>query len=252
MNEDPRTKDRRSRVRDPANDPKLCGHTGHRNKAGKLCSAMAIEGTNACVRHAGIKKKLHKARGAIVTELRNWGLTDHDELANPSEIMLRLLTQSAARVELYSRMLKEAYEAAERLHAAQSAPEHDALAAESARLDLERVLNRGGVAALVGWTYAADKQAGIFATGEALTGLQRLEAEERDRCMNFAAKAKQAEVGDHLIRASEQMALMVATAVEHVLARRGLDASSAEVRAEVAEELMALSGGPATIEGRLA
>ena len=168
--------------------------------------------------------------------------------------MLRLLTQSAARVELYSRLLEQAFDAARRLAAAERAPDDPGslLDGETARLDLERVLNHGGVAALVGNTYAGTQTSGVIATGEKIRGLTELEGQERDRCMKFAATAKAAGLAERLIQASEQMAGMVALAVERVLARRGLDAKSAEVRAEVAEELAALAGGAKTIEGSVA
>lgn len=253
MNDPPRINDRRKLKRDPANDSKLCGNAGHRNKAGGLCAANNIEGTTSCAKHAGIKKQLHKARGAVVMELRQWGL-DHDELANPSEIMLRLLTQSAARVQLYSRYLAEATAAAERLAALgpEGTPQHDLLAAETARLDLERVFSAGPVAALIGHTYAGTQTSGVIATGERIRGLAELEAQERDRCMEFAFKAKRAEVGDHLIRMSEQMAGMTAAAMEAFATRRGLDPQDPRVRADIADALAAIAGGPPVIEGAVA
>jgi hypothetical protein len=243
--------DRRRRVRDPANDPKLCGHAGHRNKAGKLCSAMAIEGTAACTRHAGVKKKIHKARGAIVVELRQWGLDGREDLADPGHTLLKLVTQSAARVEMYSRFLAEAVDAAERLAAAGTVPQSDLLEAETARLDLERVFNAGPVAALIGHTYAGTQTSGVIATGEKIRGLAELEAQERDRCANFAAKAVAAGLAERMVRASEQMAAMVAQALEESFAELGHDPKDQHVRDIIARRMMAIAGPP-TIEGALA
>ena len=112
-------------------------------------------------------------------------------------MLLRLVSQSARRVERYSALLAEAYEAAERLKQAQDAQQlvtdgSDVTNAsrEQAAMDLERIFNLGGVAALVGYKYgAAGKEGDIYATGEAIRGLAELEAEERDRCANFAGKA---------------------------------------------------------------
>jgi hypothetical protein len=72
-------------------------------------------------------------------------------------------------------LLQEAYEAAERLKAAHDAgaslnAPSDELAdtAETARRDLDRIFNTGGVAALVGNTYGAAKDVGVYVTGEAI------------------------------------------------------------------------------------
>jgi hypothetical protein len=82
---------------------------------------------------------------------------------DPGEVLLRLVTQSAARAERYALLLEEAYEAAERLKQAHDAGAQievpgDELAdtAETARRDPDRIFNRG-VAALVGNTYGAAK-----------------------------------------------------------------------------------------------
>jgi hypothetical protein len=85
-------------------------------------------------------------------------------------------------------LLEETYEAAERLKRSfdggaeikVKAP-GDELAdtAETARRDLDRIFNTGGVAALVGNTYGAAKDVGVYVTGEAIRGLADLEAKER-------------------------------------------------------------------------
>jgi hypothetical protein len=49
----------------------------------------------------------------------NWGLGD--STVDPGEVLLRLVTQSAARAERYSRLLQEAFEAAGRLKNAHDA-----------------------------------------------------------------------------------------------------------------------------------
>lgn len=258
MDVDESTSDRRRRKRDPANDPALCGHwkggngDWHRNRAGERCGQLAIGGTHNCRSHPGKPLRVLKTEGAVIMELRRWGLTGHDELADPGETLLRLVTQSAARVEMYSRLLAEAVEAAERLARAGTVPQSDLLEAETARLDLERVFNHGPVAALIGHTYAGTQTSGVIATGEKIRGLAELEAQERDRCANFAAKAVAAGLAERMVRASEQMAGLVAKAVEDSLAELGLDPKDPRVRAVIAGRLQAIAGGPKTIEGMVA
>jgi hypothetical protein len=47
----------------------------------------------------------------------------------------------------------------------------DSEMAETAREDLDRIFNTGGVAASVGNTYGAAKDVGVYVTGEAIRGL---------------------------------------------------------------------------------
>ncbi len=89
-----------------------------------------------------------KAKAAVRAELIGWGLGD--ATVDPGEVLLRLVTQSAARAERYAMLLEEAYEAAERLKQAHDAGAQieapgDELAdtAETARRDLDRIFNTG-------------------------------------------------------------------------------------------------------------
>jgi hypothetical protein len=86
--------------------------------------------------------------------------------------------------ERYALLLEEPYEAAERLKQAHDAGARieapcDELAytAETARRDLDRILNTGGVAALVGNAYGAAKDVGVCAEQNHL---------RRPRCWIFA------------------------------------------------------------------
>jgi hypothetical protein len=72
--------------------------------------------------------------------------------------------------------------------------------ADTAREDLDRIFNTGGVAALVGNTYGAAKDVGVYVTGEAIRGLADLEAKEPERCANFAAKAVAASMSEWVPR----------------------------------------------------
>ena len=129
----------------------------------------------------------------------------------PAGFSSGLVTQSAARAERYAMLLEEAYEAAERLKQAHDAGVQieapgDGLADtdETARRDLDRIFNTGGVAALVGNTYGAARGAGVYVTGEAIRGLADLEAKERERCANFASKAVAAGLAERTVRVAER------------------------------------------------
>jgi Transposase DDE domain group 1 len=82
--------------------------------------------------------------------------------------------------------VQEAFDAAETLkyaheagHNIEAEGDENADTAETARRDLERIFRTGGVAALVGNTYGAAKDVGVYVTCEAIRGLADLEAKER-------------------------------------------------------------------------
>jgi hypothetical protein len=147
---------------------------------GRPCKEWAIRGGTVCATHGGRAPQV-KAKAAVRAEALDWGLGDSK--VDPGEILLRLVTQSAARAQRYSMLLEEAYDAAERLKRAHDAGGLDIdqanPMAETAREDLDRIFNTGGVAALVGNTYGAAKDVGVYVTGEAIRGLADLEAKER-------------------------------------------------------------------------
>lgn len=247
-----------------------CGSHGGRRKDGQPCGQQAIAGTRRCRMHSGKPRARARAEGAVVVELARWGLGD--TTVDPGEVLLRLVTQSAARVQTYSRLLGEAYEAAERLRLAHAAVErlladpqpeyvtgrdgepeevgeHPMVAA--ARLDLERVFTTGGVAALVGFKFDADRHGRVFAVDEGIRGLTRLEAEERDRCASFAAKAVAAGLAERQVRLAEQQGAQMFAVFGRVLERLGLSAGQrALVPGALEAEVQALVGGR-VVEGRL-
>lgn len=250
------------KVKGSPNGAKKCYEFGHKNKAGLPCGANVIAGTTGCWRHAGKKRKQAKAEGQVALELRRWGL--NDTAIDPGVVMVRLVSQSAERVALYADLLGQAYEAAERLKSAHDAedlivtdtdadlehPEDPSV--QAARQDLRRIFTTGGVAALIGYKFDADRDGRIYATEEAVRGLAKLEAEERDRCASFAAKAVAAGLAERQVRLAEQHgALMAATF------RGALD--DADVPAEVRQRIeqafirrMSLVGGDRVIEGAAA
>lgn len=239
-------------VKGSPNGALKCFEFGHRNKAGEPCGANVIKGTRGCWRHAGKSRRKAKAQGAVVVELRRWGLDGQTELADPGETLLRLVTQSRARCDLYADLVRQAYEAAERLRHAEAAPQSDLLEAETARLDLERVLNRGGVAALIGHTYSGTQQNGVIATGERIRGLVDLELQERKLCADFAAKAVAAGLAERMVRIAEQMGAQLAAVLGQAVQALGHDPGSPEVRRVIEGAVASVVDGPKQIEGRVA
>lgn len=190
--------------------PKRCGHYEHRNNRGALCGAFVVKGTKACPRHSGKTLAKAKAEGALRTAVLNWGLGD--VCADPGEVLLRLVTQSAVRAGAYAAELEQ-------------------LVAE--KPDLRD--------ALIGQAW------GEFGpVGEYVRGLVRLEAEERDRCAGFATKAIAAGLAERQVRLAERQGALLAGAVQAILADLGLSAEQqALVPTIVPMHLRAITAGAA-------
>jgi hypothetical protein len=212
------------------------------SRAGKQCKNKAIPGGAVCRFHGGASPHV-ASKAAVRAEVMNWGLGD--TAVDPGEVLLRLVTQSAARAETYARLLQEAFDAAERLKQAheeganvEALGDENADTAETAR-DLDRIFNTGGVAALVGNTYGAAKDVGVYVTGEAIRGLADLEAKERERCANFASKAVAAGLNERMVRLAERQGELLAQVIRGVLDELGLSAEQKQLAPKVVRRHLA-------------
>jgi hypothetical protein len=242
-----------------------CGDAGYRNKAGSLCGANAIAGTNACKNHAGKPLAQARAEGAIRLEVRQWMLDSHDgSRIDPRSEILRLIAFWRWKTNTYGRLVGEAYEAAERLRQAHDAggllvadeagggdgSEHPAL--QAARADLERIFTTGGVAALVGQRYDADREGRVYAVDEGIRALVKLEGEASDRVARYCALAVQAKVAEARVELAQQVGAMIASVIVGVLGDLGV-AADERVMALVAQHMDQVGGGsPRVIEGGVA
>lgn len=218
-----------------------------RDKSGKRvtrpCKLNAIKGGKVCNSHGGGAKQV-RAKAAVRAEVMEWGLGD--TTVDPGETLLRLVSQSAARAQMYSRLLEQAYDAAERLRQAHEAEdlvvdldpvdedgELEKPAIQRAKDDLARIFNTGGVAALIGYQMDATKDGYLYATGEQIRGLAQLEAQERDRCANFAAKAVTAGLAERQVRLAERQGELIVQVLTAVFDDIGLSDEQQEVAPDV-------------------
>lgn len=225
--------------------PERGGCSGH-NKAGKKCGNYAIRGGTVCTVHGGKAPRV-AAKAAVRAELQAWGLGD--TTVDPGDVLLRLVSQSAARAERYSVLLQEAYEAAERLkkaheteHLFETADGYDEepAAVQQARDDLKRIFNSGGVAALIGNTYGDSKTGGVYATGEQIRGLADLEAKERDRCASMAAKAVAAGLATRQVELAERQGALIASLLTAVFDELDLTDAQREAAPDVLDRQLRL------------
>jgi hypothetical protein len=159
-----------------------------------------------------------------VTELEKWGLDGHTTHVDPGEILLRLLSQSAWRVQKYSALLARAYEAAE--------------AGES----FDEDVRKAKVGALIGYRFGVDREGNRFPIEEAIRGLVQLEAQERQFARDTATKAIAAGLAERQVRIVEQQGALIVEMLRRVEAALDLSPEQ-QVRytAVVGRELRALA-----------
>jgi hypothetical protein len=198
-------------------------HDEHGNLVTRPCTKWPVAGATVCDSHGGNAPQVRR-HALVRAELDSWGLGDSK--IDPGEMLLRLVSQAGARVERYSLLLAEAFDAAERLR---KSTEHvrvdgdeESAAVQQAREDLDRIFTTGGVGALIGNTYSASNAGSLYATGEQIRGLAMLEAQERDRCANFAAKAVAAGLAERAVRLAERQVELMVAAVEAALDAAGV------------------------------
>lgn len=187
--------------------------TKQRTKQRGDCHNIAVSGTAACLNHGGESLEVMKAKGeARITAFSAIGATPG---IDPGYAVLASLHMAWMRLHLYARLLEEQVE-------------HDASEpvggwGESQRTEdgytvgVGRQPSPDGVAGLIGHTYAADKQAGIFAASEAQRALVGLESAERDRVVRFAKVAHDMGIAEREVRLAEKQGELLASVIRGVL-----------------------------------
>lgn len=156
------------------------------------------------------------AHAAVRAELAGWGLDA--PTVDPGDTLLRLLSQSAARVARYGALLQAAYDGA---------------------VDFPERFAGAGVAALIGHRFAATMTGGRVEVGEAIRGLVELEAAERDRCARFAKLALDAGIEERRVRLAERQVDTLDAVLRAALRMAGL---GPELQARVIDAVPAALG----------
>jgi hypothetical protein len=208
-----------------------CTKTSKRSH--ERCHSWAIRGTAACRNHSGKRLAVAKAQGEAITA---WSAVAGSPTVSTTEAVLGMLQMSWLRAHLYATLLEEQVIGAQTARGDVLAPageDHDGGGAPAV----------GPGTGLVGHTFGAVKDIGIYATGEAARGLTMLEAAERDRCVRFAKTAHDMGIAEHQVRLAEQQGQMIAEVIQRVLATLDLSAAQRSLAFEVLpRELRAVGG----------
>jgi len=192
---------------------------GRKKRDGTPCQKQPMTGQTVCRLHGGsTPAAIQKA--IVRVEVSQWKAGDvHDD---PVQVLLTMITQSRRRADLYSSLLEEAYRQAEM---------EDLTGRSLAALGSDWQLP-SGVKALIGHKYALDANGNAQPVAEAIRGLVELESQERDRCVNYCAKAISAGLTERAVRVQELQA-----AQAHMALMAGLDAAgvTGEMRSAILE-----------------
>lgn len=171
---------------------KCTGITRHGERAGQRCGNGPIRGATVCRKHGGGAPQV-RAKAAVRAEIEKWGLGD--STVDPGEMLLRLLSQSASRAEMYALELEQ-------------------IASESETLR----------AAVIGKVWGEFGQ-----QGEYVKGLVALEMQERKFCGELAVKAVAAGLAKRQVEIAETHARMMMAALDAALRAVGMDAETQQV-----------------------
>lgn len=178
-----------------------------RSKGRGTCHGKAIVGTDTCRMHAGVSSEMAKAQGqARITAFSALGGTPS---MDPGLAVLASLHMSWLRVHLYASLLEQQVEGE------QDSPVGGWDEATPGGADTQP--SASGIAGLIGHTFAADKQAGIFAASESQRALVALEAQERDRVVRYAKTAHDMGIAEREVRLAESQGQLLATVVRNIL-----------------------------------
>jgi hypothetical protein len=142
-------------------------------------------GGTVCKLHGGAAPQV-MAKALVRADLAHWGLGDTH--VDPGETLLRLVSQSSARAELYSKGLEEMVAGSDSLQKA-----------------------------LISQAYTEFGPAGDY-----VKGLVILESQERDRLGNFCVKAIAAGLAERQVRLAERTGQMIADVMRAILSDSSL------------------------------
>jgi hypothetical protein len=216
-----------------------------RSKRSQLrCHQPAIRGTDVCRAHAGRRTETVKAEGRVRLETANVLSAlpgPGAPMADPGEVILRLLTLAVDRVELAGRLLAAEFEAAAAAGRAEADPAGEPRSQPAGTSGTPRV-GPPGTEALIGHRHVLDKAGNRVPVGEATRGLAAYEAEWADRAGRLARDAHIAGVIDRREAREEALGKFMAAVLRASLADLGVQVGEDQVQAVVAARVRAIGG----------
>lgn len=233
----------------PSSEP-IPGKCGHKVKQG-FCTNYPIQGLRCCRTHIrGMTVSEAFRRAGVIMELEKWQLSTQKTDIDPDETILRMLSQSVARADLYARKLHESYTANERLQTllrrqtdGEQLTDIEAAELRKHRERLAWIFETGGIASLIGHTWAQTPKGQRYATGEEIRALARLEITERQMATNLAKIASQRNIAERQIQLAAAQGAAIYAVVFASLQALGVSPDDLTVREIVTAQLSAIGSG---------
>ncbi|MFE9099876.1 hypothetical protein [Actinomadura geliboluensis] len=186
----------------PDHDRWECTRNRRARRGGGRCHEPAIPGLDRCYHHAGYSREIAQAQGEAMDA---WTATYHEVAVTPAQAVIGMLNMAWFRATYYAGLIEE-----------------QVLQAQTDRDEHGDTYDKGAPpvgegAGLIGHTYSADKEYGIFASGEAIRGLVQLEQQERDRVVKYAEAAHRMGIAERQIQLAEQQGALLAGAIRKIL-----------------------------------
>jgi hypothetical protein len=258
----------------------LCG--AKTRNGGKPCAQPVVPGATRCRFHGGAAPQVRRAaerrlaeeaaRQHVATELRMWSLDGYDPgTVDYTTTLLQLIGFWRYKFDLLNRLLGEAFNAAERLKSAHAAGKIAVVEAENegfdeatgqmipespeyqtARSDLDRIFALGGVTALVGQKYDADRYGRVYPVEEGIRGLEKLAGEASEHLARNCVRAGQLKISAQRQEWAQQLGARLAGILAAVInAGNPSTEQRLAMQAEFERQMLPLAAG-AVIEGALA
>lgn len=194
------------------------------SRGGGRCHGYSLLGLDRCRIHVGIPIALAKAQGEAMDA---WSAVAGTLDLSPADAVIGMYKLAWVRAHFYAGLLED-----------QVAKAQEDLEAGDGDPYTRGAGPIGDGAGLVGHTFAADKEEGIYASGEAIRALTLLEGQERDRCVKYAKTAHDMGIADREIRLAEQQGQILADAVNRILAGLGLSAAQQELVPQLVPKIL--------------
>lgn len=166
--------------------------------------------------HAGQRADVARAKGEALSA---WRAIPGRQDVSPAQAVMAMLQMSWARLHVYAGLLQRQLD------------------------DADPARGVGYGEGLIGHTFSASPSVGVYESGEAVRGLAKLEAEERDRCVRYAKVAHDMGIAEREIRLAESQGRLLAGAIQQILDQLQLDAAQLAMVPEIVPRVLRTIAG---------
>lgn len=230
----------------------ICGDYGYKRADGQPCGSRVLRGGIACKKHIGKNLKQAKADGALRAAIDDWGISRGDYI-DPGDMMLRLIAQSARRVQRYADAIAALVQFQNDANAEAGYEDEDEPDAAFGRWVRDAHGNDPALRVLLAPDYAVTKDGERVYVGKKIAAITELESKERDRLALWCQKAIAAGLEERRVKAAEQQGLHLVAVIRILAEQLGFSADQqAQLPGALRNAVDAVFGPQNVIDGETA